>query len=152
MAKIDPLTALLNRQSYYKDIESLGDKVTGVASVDMNELKYINDNFGHSAGDEAINTIARVLLENCGRGGTAYRIGGDEFVILYENASEETIVGSIDTMRKKMSETKYTCAFGYAMKGKNEKFDDALREADEKMYRDKAEQKKKKNEQTVSVG
>ena len=144
MAKIDPLTTLFNRQSYYRDIELRGDKISGVASIDMNDLKYINDNLGHGAGDEALKTISKTLSDNCGRGGTIYRVGGDEFIVLYENSGEEAIGESIDAMRRKMAETKYVCAFGYAMKGKGETIADAVREADKRMYEDKAELKKNK--------
>ena len=141
MAKIDPLTSLLNRQSYYQDMQ-LGEKsITGVVSVDMNELKYLNDNFGHEAGDKALKTISAILHERCGRGGIAYRIGGDEFMILYTGTGEKDITAAIDDMRAGLSETPYTCAFGLAMVKPGSTIHEALVEADAQMYADKAKLK-----------
>ena len=138
MAKIDPLTALLNRQSYYHDMELRAKTITGVVSVDMNELKYINDNLGHQAGDDALQTIADILRDNCGRGASVYRVGGDEFVILYSGAGEAQLTEAIAAMRQKLSETSYTCAFGHAMVQPGGSINDAVVEADGRMYADKA--------------
>ncbi len=111
MSSIDHLTSLLNRHSYYQDMKTGEDKITGVISADMNELKYLNDNYGHHAGDEALRVVSRVMWENCGGKGTVYRVGGDEFMILYIGADESEIAASVEKMREKMSMTKYTCAF-----------------------------------------
>lgn len=141
MAKIDPLTSLMNRQSYYQDIQMGAKTITGVASVDMNELKYINDNMGHQAGDEALQTIGSILLNHSGHGGNVYRTGGDEFIILYHNVKETEITDAIADMRQKLSETPYSCAFGYSMVQKDGSVNDTIVEADGKMYKDKAEMK-----------
>ncbi|MCR5663965.1 MAG: GGDEF domain-containing protein [Oscillospiraceae bacterium] len=137
MAKIDPLTKLLNRQSYYQEMNVNARSITGVASVDMNELKYLNDNFGHEAGDEALKTVAEVMRQHCGNNGSVFRIGGDEFIILYANSDEAEISAAIDRMRQKMAETPYTCAFGFAMKKKGSSVYDTVLKADEMMYADK---------------
>ena len=141
MSRIDPLTELLNRQSFYKDISKNAKSITGIVSVDMNNLKYLNDNFGHEAGDKALKTISSVMNKSCGRGGTAYRIGGDEFVILYTNAEEEAIIENIKNMRSGIEEAKYSCAFGYSMKSPDETIKEVLRRSDEKMYINKVEMK-----------
>lgn len=138
MSKIDPLTALLNRQSYYQDVQLGAKTITGVVSVDMNELKYLNDNFGHEAGDTALKTISAVLLQDHGRGGVPYRIGGDEFMILYSGVSRPEIAASVEQMRRKLAETPYTCAFGLAMVKPGGTIHEALVEADAEMYADKA--------------
>lgn len=146
MAKIDPLTGLLNRQSFYQDISSHIDNITAVLSVDMNNLKEINDSQGHFAGDEAIKAVTKVLLEKCGNGGRAYRIGGDEFIILYTNTPEEDIIKNIETMRASLGETLYSCAFGYVMCKQYDTIEAALKEADQKMYEDKARIKNRQNQ------
>ena len=151
MSKIDPLTSLPNRQSYYNDIKTYGDKITGVVSVDMNELKYINDHHGHEAGDEALKAVSHALWENCGKGGAVYRVGGDEFVIFYINTSEGDIKANIDVMKIKVEKKGYVCAFGYSMKGKQESVDAVLSKADAKMYIDKEETKKKMLEKGITV-
>ena len=150
MARIDPLTSLLNRQSYYQDMKSLGDKISAVVSVDMNDLKRINDTMGHEAGDTALKTVSAVIWENCGKGGTVYRVGGDEFIIFYTNTSENDIKAHIDVMKVRMSKTDYVCAFGYAMKARRNDMDEVIRDADAKMYADKAELKKKALEKAAA--
>ncbi len=138
MSKIDGLTSLQNRQSYYKAIHAPNKVFSGVVSVDMNNLKDINDNHGHEAGDKALQTVAAVMRDNCGRGGTVYRVGGDEFMILYSGASEAEISAAIAAMREKMAETDYMCAFGWSMTRPDADIEDTIREADQKMYEDKA--------------
>lgn len=141
LARIDPLTSLPNRQSYYQDLEQKANSITGVVSVDMNDLKFLNDNMGHEAGDAALKAVSDVMRDHCGRGGTPYRIGGDEFVIVYTNTKEEDIQLFIEQLRRKMAETDYTCAFGYAMKRPDESVYDAVNESDRKMYENKVELK-----------
>ncbi len=136
-AKIDPLTSLLNRKCCYEDLQSRAKSITAIVSVDMNDLKYFNDNMGHQAGDEALKTIAERLQSHCGKGGTAYRVGGDEFIILYCNTEEAAIRSAIASMREKLRQTPYTCAFGYAMV-RAEGVEAAMVAADQAMYADKA--------------
>ena len=138
MAKTDPLTSLQNRQSYYQDLTTEPNKITGAVSVDMNELKYYNDNFGHEAGDKALATIADVLRDNCFRGATVYRVGGDEFMILCRGLSEAEQAAMIRQMREAFTQTPYVCAFGSAMRSESASLEALLVAADEKMYEDKA--------------
>ena len=72
----DPLTGLYNRRGFYKRAEKLsaGDKKAYVFSIDMDYLKYINDNFGHNEGDEAIKAVASALHAN-GRDEICSRFG-----------------------------------------------------------------------------
>ena len=79
----DMLTGLYNRNKYMKVLETFEKYPvcdTGVAYIDLNGLKQINDNLGHEAGDrllcDAAKEILRTFPEN------SYRIGGDEFVII----------------------------------------------------------------------
>lgn len=141
MSKIDPLTSLLNRQSYYKAIQSNSRSVTGVVSVDMNDLKYLNDNLGHEAGDNALQSVSEIMLECSGQKGTPYRVGGDEFIILYADASEAEIAQAVSDMREKMEGTEYMCAFGYSMRQPGETIADSIRLSDGRMYEDKARMK-----------
>ncbi len=64
--------------------------VKALAILDLDKLKYINDTFGHLAGDAAIKEMANVLLQNVNPGTDVCRFGGDEFLIaFYDNTSEE---------------------------------------------------------------
>ena len=139
MAKSDPLTHLLNRQSYYRDLETYEKRFTGVISVDMNELKWINDTQGHDAGDRALATIAACLRERCNSDGSVYRVGGDEFMILYRGASAKQILSDLEDMRAGMEKTGYVCAFGVCLRQHPEdKIADMLVSADQAMYAEKA--------------
>ena len=141
-AKLDTLTRLLNRQCFYQDTETLKKSITGIVSVDMNYLKYLNDNYGHEAGDKALKTIAEILKSNRLEHGMAYRIGGDAFIILYTNSDEAEMKKAILLMKDALDKTEYSCAFGYAVKMPGDSIDDVLRNADKKMYENKFEMKK----------
>ena len=136
-AKVDQLTGLLNRQSYYQMIDR-SSSITGVVSIDMNNLKELNDKHGHEAGDKALITVAKIMQTNCSKNGNVFRVGGDEFMVLYTNAAEREITDDIDRMRKGLKDTPYMCAFGYAMLEKGETVMDAIRRSDAQMYVDKA--------------
>jgi diguanylate cyclase (GGDEF)-like protein len=78
----DALTGVANRAAF---LERLADPPTRgcVAMIDLDELKRLNDRFGHAAGDAALVSVARVLLQRIGERGTIYRIGGDEFAVIW---------------------------------------------------------------------
>ena len=142
MSKIDTLTGLMNRQSFYHDTSGNLEGITAVCSADMNELKWINDNFGHEAGDLALKTVAECLMESHDMSKHVYRVGGDEFVILYFNADEAEVQKDIEAMREALSQTQYVCAFGYCMMNKQNDFEKIMVEADGAMYANKAEIKR----------
>jgi len=83
IASIDSLTSLKNRYSFENDMNFLRKNPTKITiiSVDLNNLKEINDNLGHSYGDLAIKTIGAFLKENIADS-DVYRVGGDEFIII----------------------------------------------------------------------
>lgn len=86
----DMLTAMYNRNKYIQFLTSnkgiVLEKI-GVAYIDLNGLKEINDKQGHEAGDEFICKSARVISDIFPK--TSYRIGGDEFVIIENDISNE---------------------------------------------------------------
>lgn len=95
-ANTDFLTGLYNRRYFYSYINSncMGKPVSLVA-VDLDRFKSINDTYGHQMGDEALVLTAQVLEESF-KDGVIARIGGDEFVVLLENADPEYITGTIE--------------------------------------------------------
>ena len=151
LSKIDALTSLSNRHSFYQDIATGGDNIYSVISIDMNELKFINDNFGHDAGDKAIAEVAKVLFDYTGKSLRAYRVGGDEFIMLYFGTSEEIVINSIESMRKQIDKTSYSCAFGYSIRREKESIDELMKLADEMMYKNKKEMKKQLKEKGVEL-
>ena len=138
MARMDQLTSLPNRQSFYQDMAMESQTISGVISIDMNELKYLNDTLGHEAGDLALEMVAGILKTNCKRSCTAYRVGGDEFMVICRETSEFDIRDMIFNMREALKPTSYTCAIGYAMCDSGTSVDEAMKIADTRMYENKA--------------
>lgn len=95
MSSLDQLTGALNRRGFYseaaKQFEQITDRLI-VVFVDLDGLKMINDNFGHSEGDIAIKAVADCLREVIADIGIVGRVGGDEFVAMmpsiFDNMSE----------------------------------------------------------------
>lgn len=86
-AEMDVMTGFCNRRVYQKDMDQYEDKglrkdLTYIV-IDIDGLKSVNDNYGHDAGDRLIIGAAQCMEQSFGIGGKLYRIGGDEFVILY---------------------------------------------------------------------
>ena len=136
----DGLTGLFNRETLFLDIERMGHTVTAIIEFDMNGLKYLNDNFGHTEGDKGIKTIAEIIKEVAKKDMYLYRVGGDEFAILAVNSSEEDIKETIDNFNEKISKTSYYCSVGYSYRGdENKSFAEMNKEAEKKMYKAKDE-------------
>ena len=134
----DPLTGLLNRQALYDDSAAFGNKIGAVMSLDMNGLKKTNDSLGHQAGDEALSRIAGCMQAVTDRDAMAYRIGGDEFLILFFRAKEEAVARVAARIRESVTKAGYSISAGYAMREGNESLEETIRESDGRMYADKA--------------
>ena len=89
----DALTGVFSRYAYSKTLEELDDQ--GVPedfvaySIDINELKTVNDTLGHEAGDELIRGAADCIRRVFGEEGKCYRTGGDEFVVIGTMSKEK---------------------------------------------------------------
>ena len=139
-AQVDALTGLFNRETYYHDIARLEKSITGIIQFDMNGLKYINDNQGHLEGDKALASIAKIISGCAKRNMSVYRLGGDEFLLLAIGAKESELKAVIRNFEIKLKETGYNCSVGYSYrKNKKTKIIDVFKEAEKRMYEDKAE-------------
>lgn len=94
---VDPLCNIFNRNGFirtagqiYTSCQNAGRKVL-ISFIDMDGLKYINDNFGHKEGDYALQHLARIIKDCCKSGRICARFGGDEFIILGANATDEDV-------------------------------------------------------------
>ena len=137
----DGLTGLFDRKAYYSDLQKIENKVTGIISIDMNSLKLINDTEGHEAGDNALKTIAQIIFNSLdSKHMDAYRMGGDEFVIISTSGRLNAIDNTISKIKEEMAKTPYTIAIGYARK-ENIAFnvDEMSKVAEEMMYHNKGE-------------
>ena len=135
----DPLTGLLNRKALYNDCSMYNKTISAVASMDMNGLKRMNDTLGHHAGDEALVKIAEYMKHISDREAASYRIGGDEFIILFFGMDEDAVRRSTEKIAENVAENGYSLSAGYAMREGNEDIEETIRRSDARMYANKAE-------------
>ena len=115
--------------------------------MDVNYFKSINDQYGHTMGDDAIRSIGKILSEATTEENTAFRLAGDEFVIISVNSQEEETLQLIDTVTQRIETFnrtsgkpyKLSLAMGYAIcETENLNSDAFLHQMDMKMYEAKA--------------
>lgn len=127
MIKLDSLTGAWNRESFYytysRRIQINPEKRFGAIYFDIDNLKQINDNYGHLEGDFAIKSTMEVIREVLPHGSIICRLGGDEFIILYDWETEEEIHTVLKDVKKNIEtnetvinkEYKLECSFGGAV-------------------------------------
>lgn len=110
LAHHDPLTGLANRTLLHDRLsfaieEAIGNHTLGaLAFLDLDNFKYINDTFGHDAGDEVLREIAHRLREGVRDDDTVARVGGDEFVlVINDQPSAEHVAELVERLRLSVS-------------------------------------------------
>ncbi len=141
----DSLTSILNRQSLYEDAELMKRDVSAVASLDMNGLKIMNDRQGHQSGDAALKKIGDCLREISGQDVRSYRIGGDEFVVLFFGLNEAEVRKTLEDLSARVTDAGYSIAWGYAMRGENDSPETMFQRSDLKMFEQKAQYYREKS-------
>ena len=134
----DSLTGLLNRRSLFDDCVSLKDRISGAASLDLDGLKLINDREGYRAADEVLKRIGECLQEESGSQVRPYRIGGDDFVLLFLGQEEDSVRSILNRISDRIGELGYSVSCGYAMAGGNEGPESLIHRADISMFERKA--------------
>ena len=129
----DTLTGLNNRLAYDEMLEHLRGKEfpVGVGFLDLNGLKWINDNLGHDMGNKAIHKVCAILEEYFSKN-TLYRISGDEFVILWPEVDYQVFMDTAENLRTALSDEGNIAAFGFVW-GKEEDTGIAVRKAEKAM-------------------
>lgn len=136
---IDALTNVGNRNALQVALNRLRtqDIPLGVLAADLNNLKYINDEQGHAAGDRAIAETA-ALLKNSFTDWDIYRFGGDEFVVLAPRVDETAFSAVVRAFCAAYAAGgNARVSVGYAWGGTSRKVDDIMRTADDAMYVEK---------------
>ena len=149
-SEIDELTGLLNRRRFETDINNKFINYSQITIVffDVNNLKYINDEYGHENGDIVIKNCASCLKNLIDDETFGYRYGGDEFVLVTTNKNKEEIENLVIEeinkleLKDKNSRIKSSLSFGISYGMGKWIFSDLLKEADENMYLYKKEHKK----------
>ncbi len=158
---MDSMTGLYNRMAYnrlavplFEQCVKNGNPIL-IMFVDVDRLKYINDNFGHDMGNIAIKTVSSAIQKFCPQEGVAMRYGGDEFVVLvpkYDQAMAEDMVAKmyqmIDSADKSLNTNfPIEASIGFVIAENGEKnLNDCINLADEKMYEVKKAKKVQRNQ------
>ncbi|MBR5635952.1 MAG: GGDEF domain-containing protein [Pseudobutyrivibrio sp.] len=143
LSNIDILTGVYNRNRMNNDVDEFSTRLKlnptpfSVAFCDLNGLKAINDNGGHSAGDRLLKDAANTLKEVFW-GDSIYRAGGDEFAIISMTSTADEFEEKIKILREKASDPDWlNFAIGHYNDLKGHSLRKAMRYADERMYKDK---------------
>ncbi len=147
-AVIDPLTGMLNRNSL-KDrtfelahqSERTGQPV-GLIVGDLDHFKEVNDSYGHATGDAVLQDVAYLLRKQLRAFDLAYRIGGEEFLVLLPGASQEQAEAMAERLRQGVQADtvggglRVTMSFGVSASTRNHAFDyqHVCEEADAALY------------------
>ncbi len=95
----DSLTGCLNRRKFMIDFEARTTKEHVFLILDIDNFKQINDTYGHTLGDEVLENVASVIISVIGREYHCYRIGGEEFVVLFYGSTKERAIMLAEKIR-----------------------------------------------------
>lgn len=132
---IDVMTSLKNRNYLNYNIKTWEDNVIypqSIVILDLNNIKYINDNYGHAEGDEVIKKAASILINNQEENTDIVRTDGNEFLIYMVGYDEKRVQEYIRKLSKEMKNLphEFGASFGYSMITDDIKtIDDAINEA-----------------------
>jgi len=155
LSQHDPLTGLYNRtylnQLLENDLQSKSRPLVFMFDIDC--LKQVNDNYGHSEGDKLIFNFARILKESFREDDLLIRIGGDEFTAILPFTGPEEVKAIVKRIednlknynrKPKAPHLKLSVSMGYAVLEKEkDSLEDVLQRADAAMYENKRSKKEK---------
>lgn len=120
----DILTSMKNRQSFEKQLKQDDENINDfnsywAISIDLSDIKYVNNNFGYSHGDRLIQNLADSIEDTFEDIGNCFRIGGDEFIVLIKNEPKEKVeryielFQSVITSYNQLHDIKMITSIGY---------------------------------------
>jgi len=144
----DSLTKLLNRRAFDETLKKLKESKTdfSIIYLDIDDFKKINDTYGHAIGDEVLKNVGEILNSYIRKDTKAFRLGGEEFVILLPNINADIAYKIAERIRKiienhrihkKQQEINFTASFGVTTFKKGEDIQTFLERADKAMYQAK---------------
>lgn len=146
----DPLTGLMNRRAFKEYVQHMHwvDQPTPKALmiIDLDHFKQVNDHYGHLMGDLALQHSSKILSQHLSENDQISRIGGEEFVVILNNAAPEHAVNVANTLRLQLYQTplnhaeqqvKLSISIGVSFFQQYQHFDHAFQEADDYLYQAK---------------
>lgn len=142
----DSMTQLYNKrylEEWIKQHDYEGE--VGVIYFDVDNLKKMNDIYGHERGDKVIENTARFILKYQTPNALSFRVGGDEFLMIVRNEPERFVRNMVDEMKKDPEihlsrpgdEVDCRIAIGYAHGASTQSVNEIIEKADQNMYLDK---------------
>ena len=156
LALEDPLTGLLNRRGFFRDLaraiayRSRYATPAALLLADLDRFKMINDSYGHEVGDRSLMHLADLLRRNVRASDSVGRLGGDEFALILWHLDEKTALQKAASLQAIVASSPVTVgdvtlalgtSIGVAMLEASETPEDLVARADRAMYRQKAERK-----------
>lgn len=146
-AAIDELTKLYNVRKLRETIEkNLMNADCTVIVIDIDYFKQYNDHYGHAIGDQVLQEVGSVFLKYSTKKSPIYRMGGDEFVMIFMKCSQDEILETIEEIQKEIGKIRLKAleetltvklSLGLATQKKNESLAETLNRADNMLYRAK---------------
>jgi diguanylate cyclase (GGDEF)-like protein len=149
LAMQDGLTGLGNRRYFDEQLKRAMHHANrqrskvGLMVCDLNKFKVINDNYGHHVGDEILVNFAQALIHSVRDSDSIFRFGGDEFVIIVEDASEQSLliieerISHALTTNSLLAKYHVACALGFTFMNRADDPTSFFERADSMLYRDK---------------
>lgn len=114
--KIEPMTKLYNRTAMDETISRIinlkkSESINPfLVIMDIDFFKKVNDKYGHTAGDEVLITLADIIKKNIGSSRRAFRFGGEEFVLIFEDNMAANVIFLVQSIREEFSNTRFDFA------------------------------------------
>lgn len=155
-ALTDAVTGLYNRNYWEQIISGVTFQPRtqnfSLILIDIDNLKEINDNYGHMIGDKAIKIVAKAIKRSIRKEDLGIRYGGDEFMILFNNQDNKAADKVIERIRKEINEIaaehgmKIQISAGVACHDCLRDMEDIIKMADKNLYREKEKKKEQKGQ------
>lgn len=145
----DSLTGVKNRFALRRDYDKYVESDIHIMMLDIDDFKHVNDTFGHSVGDFLLKKVGDALLDHFGAD-HSYRYGGDEFLVIFPDISEEDFQKAIKDLEQQLEEiyledrklpVHFSAGYVYGKASLNDDLRLMLRQADELLYKAKQQGK-----------
>ncbi len=151
-SNLDPLTRTYNRralENYIESVRKMEERPyqTRMLLIDIDDFKYVNDQYGHLAGDRVLMFLGKLISSSLRDGDKVFRFGGEEFLVILNEGNDdvckkvsERILNGVrtNTLLYKQHQIKITLSMGSAVFQEGDTFESFIERADKALYKAKA--------------